>query len=150
MAGLCGDCTKCCEAIHVAPKLGESIVNASDDIPDGRFLNYLWERITPEEAREINPYMFSDDADSATQEFVKTAYFFKCRMLEKGVGCKIHESRPQICRNYLGDRSYKKDCAVTDMKIEPDDFDIVRIISGAFGRGSGNNLIGYIEGLNNG
>lgn len=129
MAGLCGDCTKCCEAIHVAPKLGESIINASDDIPDGRFLNYLWERITPEEAREINPYMFSDDADSATREFVKTAYFFKCKMLKPGFGCGIHESRPQICRNYTGDRSYIPDCAAAENDYVPSDFDEPKVIT---------------------
>lgn len=82
-------CTKCCEAITM-PEVTPAMYG-----PDPDFVRLHMTQISEDEARAINPYLFSLGRNYAANGWV----YYRCEF-SSPAGCTNYDERPAICSGY--------------------------------------------------
>jgi Fe-S-cluster containining protein len=89
----------CCRAIVLKFSKKDIRKRWTTDSGNKAFILANWYRISQKQAVENNPNVQSI-IDEFKEGEVKGYYWYSCKQLSKEGTCKVHESRPPICRGY--------------------------------------------------
>jgi Fe-S-cluster containining protein len=90
-------CTMCCRAIWISRDASDRIDSGVGG-SDGDFIRKNWLRISPEEAKKINPHFFEKHIPE-TRLTLEESSFFKCTKVTE-TGCGVYGERPHVCSGY--------------------------------------------------